>query len=284
MAKGPFKMRSGNATPFKEMGSSAVKQTISTSGQFDVGEKPESLFAKYPQKTKESIKKEEADKGAAEVLADTDKQIALTKKKSREERETTVKEKRIALEEKKYEEGKTPKKTGPSIEQQLADKKVADLQQKKSDLLDESKEKGWSARKFNRKEKRINRKLDKAIKLTDPLVRQERAMKGAKAQDIFKALSMGGKKWAGSRTAAQDALRAQHQQGLVDKDVDTSKSSGKTDLDPGDTFVHDYRTGDYSKEAEDLGLGFKEKGKVDYGTWSDEDLEKRRADPTYRPS
>ena len=76
-------------------------------------------------------------------------------------------------------------------------------------------------------------------------------MDRAKVQDIFKALSMGGSKWQGSRTAAQDRLRKQQQQSLVDKDVNTAKSSDNKQLDSGDNFVYDYTKGkDYTQDAE----------------------------------
>ena len=146
MAKGPFKMRSGNVTPFKEMGSTAVKHTTLSDHEHGPGGEiiKKSIFGtstslgKHDSKTKEEVK---ADKLTKKVLADTDNQIILKKKKSIEDRLASVKERDIALREKKYEESKTSKKTGPSIEQQLADRKLEELKTAKNKLYSEGKRK-----------------------------------------------------------------------------------------------------------------------------------------------
>ena len=134
----------------------------------------------------------------------------------------------------------------------MADKKFKDLKKEKIRLGEKGYAKGWSDKKLARKDKRLTKKIKKAEKMTDPLERQAKAMEMAKAQDIFKALSMGGSKWTGSRTAAQDALKKQQQKGLIDQDVSAvTDAENKTKLDPGESFVYDYTKGkDYTQDAE----------------------------------
>ena len=228
-SKSEFGLRSGTANkgglPFKQMGSSPTK------GIFDIGlkvaaglqNKPESLFAKYPSKTKESI----ADEEAQEVLAKTDKDIASTKtaeeKKSYEDRLASVKERDISLQEKKY-----------------ADK----------------------------------------TSTTKPSMTAEEIKKGkskAKARDIFTAMGSGKAEFS-------------HQQAFEDKmtglDVATAeKTENQEELPPAEQFVDD---GSYTAVSDaKSSTGSEMFGGIDdadYNTWSDEDLEKRRTDPTYRPS
>ena len=103
-SKSEFGLRSGTANkgglPFKQMGSSPTKEVFDIGLKVAAGlqDKPESLFAKYPPKTKESIADEEAQK----VLAKTDKDIASTKKKDLDERKYDLKVRQQDFLEKKY--------------------------------------------------------------------------------------------------------------------------------------------------------------------------------------
>jgi len=239
MGKAPFKLRSGNVTPFKEMGSSAVKHTTakthfhSTDRQDTTDIIADPKIANVPSKTKDEIKTEQTQKRLDQTTRSLD-----------------LKEREILLKEKSAEPKKETKKV--SVEQQLADKKFKDLKKEKIRLGEKGYAKGWSDKKLARKDKRLTKKIKKAEKMTDPLERQAKAMEMAKAQDIFKALSMGGSKWTGSRTAAQDALKKQQQKGLIDQDVSAvTDAENKTKLDPGESFVYDYTKGkDYTQDAE----------------------------------
>ena len=259
-SKSEFGLRSGNKSslPFKQMGSSVAKHTTDKT-HFHSGERQDTTdivadpkIAEVPSKTQDEIKNDQTQQGL------------------------DIKQGLLDLAKQKYADKTSTKKTGPNIEQQLADKKVSDLQQKKSDLLTKSKEKGWSAKKFNRKEKRLNKKIGKAEKMQDPLNRAEHDLKEARWLDAA----------AQDPTQTQQNLvKARHRDSQVNQDLETVKKVENQEelpnpqtVDP-DSYIT-ASTGESRTGSEIMG----EIETPDYSTWSDEDLEKRRTDPTYRPS
>jgi len=134
-----FNLRSGNKSglPFKEMGSSAVKQSEHfgpgikpVSGQFGQGENPggESEIMKLSRWEDEAKTKKTANE-VQKVVDQTDEKIASTKakeeKKSYEDRLASVKERDISLQEKKYADKTSTTKTSISKEQEKEMKKTA---------------------------------------------------------------------------------------------------------------------------------------------------------------
>ena len=111
MGKGPFKMRSGNATPFKEMGSTPAKGLWETfqkglSGRTrEIGEKSE--IQKLGDWEKEA-KTEETAKEVQKVVDKTDNDIASTKKKDLDERKHDLKVRQQDFLEKKYADKNKP--------------------------------------------------------------------------------------------------------------------------------------------------------------------------------
>ena len=70
---GPFKLKSGNTTPFKQMGSSPVKQDYDKEGNWiGAGPHPESLYAKMSDAEKNKYMKSKESEVAEELPTDSD--------------------------------------------------------------------------------------------------------------------------------------------------------------------------------------------------------------------
>ena len=283
-SKSEFGLRSGSTNkgglPFKQMASSPAKIDL-VSGQFGIGKNPggESDMMKLSRWDKEA-KTEKTAKDVQKVKDKTEKDVStseksiLAKNKWKKEHELNVRKQ--DFKEKVYEEGKTSKKTGPSIEQQLADRKLKDLQTKKTRLGEKGYSKGWSEKKLARKEKRLNKKITKAEKMTDPLNRAEHDLKEARWLDAAAQ---------DPKQTQQNLVKARHRDSQVNQDVETvEKVENQEELPNPQTVDPDSyitaSTGESRTGSEIMG-GIET---PDYSTWSDEDLEKRRTDPTYRPS
>ena len=234
MAKGPFKLKSQSAVKkggFKAKGSWGVKHPTakthfhSTDRQDTTDIVADPKMADVKTKTKEDIKNEQSQTRLDQATRSLD-----------------LKEREILLKEKAAEPKKETKKV--SIEQQLADRKLKDLEKEQLRLGEKGHIKGWSDKKLARKEKRLGKKIKKAKKMTDPLNRYERDLDRAKAADIFDAASSGR-----VVTRRQDALKKGFDHTQTIQDVETTKKGAQSTLHTTDTFTN---SGGYTSGGEDI--------------------------------